>query len=461
VRLKNVLVPILVAALAAAFGDALAQNKPPIAAPVTTIKVDALPVVRSQSQVVADFVSGLIPGLMTNARQIEGVGFIAISDGHISVRKDFGMPDADKPFAAGTMTELIDAIAVMQQIELGKMSATDTVAPGVTVGQALTHQAAAGPRALARAVERASGQEYSAYLTERIFMPLKMAQTAIDAKGLHTTIGDMGQLAAVLLNGGAAGDGRILKAGTVAQMERTQLAPHPALPGWTYGFAQERRNGWLGLQRDGEASGVQTRLVLVPESHFGYFVVVKGRAGADFWHTLDNSVLDHVLTPRDTGANAGGAPPPDVALARAAAGMYGPSRDPMARVAPLKIAGVHLTVSAGQDASLILAGPENATLTPREGGYWSSNDGNTQAAYRDGELMLSSGVFELLPLWQRWDIYLLCALAAAFMTTAALTFEPRRRRSSYAPSNIVLAGGTATLALLLAAGLMWLFAPLV
>ena len=293
-----------------------------------------------------DFVSGLIPGLMTNARQIEGVGFIAISDGHISVRKDFGKPDADMPFAAGTLADLVNAVAVMQQIEQGKMLPTDTVAPGVTVGQALTHQASADPGALARAVERASGQDFSAYLTERIFMPLKMMHTTLDAKGLHTTIADMGQLAAVLLSGGEAGDGRILKAETVQLMERTQLAPHPALPGWTYGFAEERRNGWRGLQRDGEGPGVQARLVLVPESRFGYFVVVKGRGGADFWHTLDNSLFDHIFTPHaGTEASAGGISQPDTAQARAAEGMYGPSRDPMARVAPLKIAGTHLSVN--------------------------------------------------------------------------------------------------------------------
>jgi len=436
--------------------EATGLNRPPIAAPVSTINVNALPVVRSQGEVVEDLLAGLIPGLMTNGRGVEGIAFLAVRDDHVVVRRDFGAPRSEMPFEAGTMGDLFASVAMMQQIEQAKIRITEKIT-GVTLEQALTHQPGTGVGILETEIARIAGQPYPGYLAQAVFAPLNMSQSTLDGAGLHTSVADMGQLMIALLNGGAAGEGRILEPATVEAMERTHVVLHPAVPGFAYGFAEMRRNGWRALQHDGEADGVQTRLVLVPEARFGYFVLLRGRAGAAFWRTFDNTLFDRVFVSHgDSGLGSGGGPPPDADAARAAQGVYGASAD---TVAPLKTAGTRLTVEARENGALALSGIENAVLTPRDGGYWATDNGSLNAVYRDGKLLLSSGSYEPLALWLRWDIYLLLALAVGFAASGAFAFEHRSQRAAHVPGNLVLAGGAASAAFGLAALLIWLLAP--
>jgi hypothetical protein len=437
------------------------KDRPPIAAPVSTVNVNALPVVRSQSEVIETLVAGLFPGLMANAPDIEGISFLAVRDDHVIVRQDFGMPQSSMPFDAGTLGDVFSTLAMMQQIEHAKIRATELVAgAGVTLEQVLTHQAVVDPGVMGQEVSHLSGEPYAGYLSQHIFMPLMMTQSGLDDAGLHTSVDDMGRLMIALTNGGAAGEGRVLQPATVDLMERTHFAVHPALPGAAYGFSEMRRNGWRALQHDGEAPGVQTRLVLVPESRFGYFAMVRGHADASFWRALDDALFDQGFTARTPQAGPdivqGNAPAPGIEAARAAEGVYSASVD---TVAPLKTAGTRLRVEAREDGALRLSGIENAVLSPRSGGYWSAATGNLAAVFANGKLMLTSGTYEPLALWLRWDIYLLLALAAGFATTVAVGVEYRGRRAAaaYAPGALVLLGGIASAGLGVAALAMWLF----
>jgi hypothetical protein len=71
------------------------------------------------------------------------------------------------------------------------------------------------------------------------------------------------------------------------------------LPGAAYGFTELRRNGWRGLQHDGAERDFETRLVLVPEAKSAYFIVVEGKPGAEFWHSLDEGFFDRLFPPRN------------------------------------------------------------------------------------------------------------------------------------------------------------------
>jgi len=130
---------------------------------------------------------------------------------------------------------------------------------------------------IALLVERVSGQTYSDYVEGAIFEPLGMADstfTAADASepampymallgipipmdhyeigslgagGLRTTLADLAQLAAALMNGGALRDGRILEPASVAEMQSIQAVGSPGDP-FDYGL------GWA-VFREGDLGG--------------------------------------------------------------------------------------------------------------------------------------------------------------------------------------------------------------
>jgi Beta-lactamase len=430
------------------------SNRPPIAAPVNKIAVGALPVVRSQAEVIEDVIIGLIPGLMAGHRGVEGVTFMAISADHVFVRRDFGAPRSNEPFDAGGLADIPIAIAVMQQLEKGALLPTQNAA-GSTVERILTYQADVPLSALTGEVARIAGQPFAGYLAQRVFVPLKMSDSILTGGVFRTTAADMGRMMIALLNGGAAGEARVLDAASVEALERTHVLPHPAVAGFAYGFAEARRNGWRALQHDGIAPLIEARLVLVPEVKFGYFVLVRGAAGTAFWRTLDNTLFDRVFPPRDAAfAPPAGISAPGIDTARAVAGVY----IAKAGVAPLTSRGLRLDIAARDDASLELSGAENAVLSAREGGYWSTDNRALAAVARNGTLFLSGGAYEPLPQWLRWDMYLLLAFGVAFIAAGLFTFEHRGGRTVYVPGNFVLAGGALSGALGLTALLVWLLA---
>lgn len=443
-------------------------NRPPIAAPVKIIPVTPLPIVRSQTEALEDLVSGLVPGLMVGERGVQGVAFAAIRSDHVVVRKDFGFPDVESPFEAGSLSEVLLAIATMQQIEQSKLSpgaplssVLGETAPAITADQLLSHQGGGDPALLARVVEAVSGEPIVTYLPAHIFASLKMMQSTFTGNQFRTSVADVAQLMMALLNDGSLGDGHILKPATVQLMERTHAMVHPELPGWSYGFAEDRRNGWRALQHDSDMPGLQARLVLVPEAKLGYFIVLRGHAGAEFWRLLDDTVFNR------TFATQAASPQPDVPEgaapgledARLVAGAYQPGSAASARIASLKIAGQRLNVSAADDGSLVLSGAVNSVLAPKEGGYWSGERGTLNGVFRDGRLVLTLGIFEPMPVWLRWEFYFWVGLALMFALAVAISMGGRGRRVRGHPDNTLLGVGTAAGGLLLLAFLIWLLAP--
>jgi hypothetical protein len=156
-------------------------------------------------------------------------------------------------------------------------------------------------------------------------------------------------------------------------------------------------------------------------------------------------------------ANTG--PAPDSAAANAVAGDYEPALGGVFSLAVLKRGDRRLSVRAGNDGALILSGAENAALTPRPGGYWGTADGNLNAVSVDGRLVLSSGAYEPLALYERPELYALLALLAALGAPAAFTYERRRKLVRVFPSDAVLTAASISIVLLLVSVFVWLLAP--
>lgn len=436
-------------------------DRPPVAAPTSKIQVGAIPVVLSASQEVDNYVAGLLQGLLAQG-PARGAAVVVVENDHLMLQRNFGTITPNTRFPTGALSGTFDAIAAMQLIERGRLMADEDLGKalgeanprGMTLAQILTRQAGELPL-LARAVTKVTG---SPEIAKEIAQPLAMAATGPHEGRLETTLADMGHLAIALVNGGAFQNGRILEPATVELMESTHYTLHPALPGWAYGFAEMRRNGWRALQQEGVARGFASRLVIVPDAKLSYFIVVQGRTGASFWRALDDGLFDKLLAPRAAETIAGGTAAPAGSDAVAVAGVYQPARDTVSFLAGLKLGG-RLSVQAASDGALILSGAENARLAPRPGGYWASADGNLNGVARDGRLLLSTGPYRPLALYERPELYAWLALFAALASAGAMYYERRNNPANTFPSDPVLGIASASAVFMLASIFVWLFAP--
>ena len=440
-------------------------DRPPVAAPTSQIAVGAIPVVLSESQEVDNFARGLLQGLMAG-RRVDGVALVVVKEDRVMLQRNLGAIAPDTRIPAGALAGVFETLTAMQLIERMRLTANndigtilgETAPRGVTLAQVLTHQTG-DPSLLARVVERISGAHIYDTVAKEIAQPLGMMSTSARNDRLETTLSDVSHLAIALVNGGAFENGRILEPASVDLLERTEVTLHPALPGWTYGFAEMRRNGWRALQRDGVEEEFATRLVIVPETRLAYFLVARGATDADFWRTLDNGLFDKLLPPRmmDEAAPSQ-TPAPSAAEARAAAGTYEPARDGAFSLAVLKIGG-RLKVDGANDGGLILSGAENATLAPRPGGYWTTTEGNITAVARDGRLVLSTGAYRPLAFYKRPILYAVLALLLALAAAGWIFYERRRKPERVFPTDMVLGAASASAALFLISVFVWLFAP--
>ena len=112
------------------------------------------------------------------------------------------------------------------------------------------------PRALSDRVTKArTGIAGTAYPRDYIQLP--------PAAGLYTTAPDMARYMRALLAGTLTG--------TENQLA-VKFRPHPSMPGRAYGFAESRHGEETYFYKDGQASGFNARLLLVPGRNFGLFV---------------------------------------------------------------------------------------------------------------------------------------------------------------------------------------------
>lgn len=433
---RGVLAMCAMAATLFGAAEARAQDAPPVAAPTVDVAVAPLPVVRSQSEQVADYAAGLAEGLMSPGG-VRGVLFVAVKEDHVIVAQGYGAGiDAETRLSVQSLPEVLRTIAVMQLVEQGHLSLNDDLskalgdaAPrGATVGQALLHQGGVEPGILTRAVERVSGEAFPVYAMRHVFAPLKMMRSGYDSDGVTTTAEDVGRLLLALVNGGATGNERVLLPDTLGAMERTRVTPHPAVPGRVYGFAEMHRNGWRALQHDGARPELPTysRIVVVPDARLAYFLLALGPAKGDFWRRLDNALFDRMLPPRaEQGAATGAAP--GATEARAAAGTYVGRASSDAVF--LKVPRRPLSVQAREDGALLLSGAEDAILLPHAGGYWQSAGTQIPAVLKDGVLLFGDIAYVPFPVWKRPSLYAWLALFAGFAAVLAIA-DPVRVRAA-------------------------------
>ena len=186
-------------------------------------------------------------------------------------------------------------------------------------------------------VEEMSGTSYENYLSQNIWKPLAMNRThistppqlsadvaigyaveegkpvvvpyewyhTIPASSIRSTAEDLANFLIAHLQCGRPEDRRIMSAESICEMHKQQSTTHPEMPGWTYGFQEDDKNGLHILEHGGDIAGFGSLLVLLPDQGVGLFVAHHVE-GANLRFELKNRFLDrffpdkrevHVPTP--------------------------------------------------------------------------------------------------------------------------------------------------------------------
>ncbi len=150
-------------------------------------------------------------------------------------------------------------------------------------------------------VEEVSGMPFAEYVEQNIFAPLKMAQSSFrqplppelferlagnrarqtpfivlsPAGSLAMTTENMAHFIVAQLNGGKYGDGQILQAETIAEMQKRHFSPNPNAPFVGYGFFETLANGKHAVFHTGDR-GQHSLLYLIPEEKIGFYLVFSG-----------------------------------------------------------------------------------------------------------------------------------------------------------------------------------------
>ena len=162
-------------------------------------------------------------------------------------------------------------------------------------------------------VERVSGIPFDSYVEANIYKPLGMTQSTLRAplpKGMEadmstgyhlgsgepvpfeivngypagsqsSSAADMAKFMIALLNGGAIGEARILKAETLAAMQNTVTALDERQNGIALGFYEVARGPLRTIGHGGDTIAFHSDMHLIPSQRFGFFVSYNSTGRGD------------------------------------------------------------------------------------------------------------------------------------------------------------------------------------
>ncbi|WP_299444331.1 serine hydrolase domain-containing protein [uncultured Aquimarina sp.] len=171
-------------------------------------------------------------------------------------------------------------------------------------------------------VEDISGMSLEAYMQENIWNPLNMDMTCITlneknedyasigyeyrdginlpmpwefyhtypASEINSTVTDMGKYIQMYLNLGKYKGKQVLSKKNALAMQRPQLAIHPEIESFCYGFYEEYAEDLRTVSHGGDMLGFSGYMALVPDKNMGIYVV-NHHEGSRIRYTVLNAIL--------------------------------------------------------------------------------------------------------------------------------------------------------------------------
>lgn len=367
--------------LAAVLGAAIV-----VAVPTSAAAQTEPPPVLDRADVTA-FLDRAVPAALS-AHHVPGAAVSVVKDGEVLLAKGYGLADvADQDpvtadgtlFQGGSVSKLFTWTALMQLVEQGKVDLDSDVnryldfeipekyGRPITIADLLTHtsgfedmnlemfvkdpadveplrdylttfmperirppgQVTAysnyGTSLAAYIVQQVSGEPFSRYVDEHIFMPLGMSNStfdqpppatvtarlgwgyeyedgnfhakrdwaqAIGAAGIMTTSSDMATFMIAHLQNGRYGDDRVLASTTAQDMHRQHFTNDPRVDGWTWGFMEWTLNGRRAISHGGDTFFYRALVVLLPEQNTGLFLAFNAPGGVEARRQLVQEFMD-------------------------------------------------------------------------------------------------------------------------------------------------------------------------
>ncbi|MEJ7813051.1 MAG: serine hydrolase domain-containing protein [Gemmatimonadaceae bacterium] len=295
----------------------------------------------------------------------------------------------DGPFMRAVVADPRDIVP------LGQYFAAHPLTPGRAAGREIRYSNE-GMALAGHLVELASGEPFDQYAERHIFEPLGMRHSTFrqppppalaervatagsgpvpdallpyPAGSAVSTASDMGRFMLAHLNGGRAGNVRILADSTVRRMHARQWRADPRQPGVALGFFESDLGDEPGLFHTGARTHFSL-LYLLPERGVGIFIVQSMRQGGE-WQSLRTDVVRGFIE-RYFPHGAPGLARPDTtgAAARAAryAGVYRPVLLASTTIERAAWLGLDTRVRSARDGSLDFALPGGTRLHLEEVG---------------------------------------------------------------------------------------------
>jgi CubicO group peptidase (beta-lactamase class C family)/D-alanyl-D-alanine dipeptidase len=182
----------------------------------------------------------------------------------------------------------------------------------------------AGIAAVGYALEKTQGEPFSRYVKRTVLEPLGMTRSAFEpeevlmvdlasaymwgfdrdlfaaptfelgmapAGSMYSTVLDLSRFMSAAFRGGEGELGRVLEAGTLAQMWEPQFADSGATSGYGFGFRVEERFGQRWLGHGGAIYGFSTQMSFLPDAGLGVAVV----SAVDGTNTVVSRIADAAL----------------------------------------------------------------------------------------------------------------------------------------------------------------------
>ncbi len=176
-------------------------------------------------------------------------------------------------------------------------------------------------------VEQVSGMPFDRYVEEKILRPLDMNYTTFEqplppelasnmskgyrfsnnaytaepfeylqiwpAGSMSSTSEDMAKFMIAHLQDGRYGNNSILQEATAQQMHSQLFTNDPKVNGMAYGFWEARLNNQSMIMHGGDTILFHTLLVLLPESHLGFFISSNEQSSEPAIYELLQAFMDH------------------------------------------------------------------------------------------------------------------------------------------------------------------------